>query len=302
MKDTVDQLTVGVDRIAKQNRFALGSGLKTFSGRSSENPREFLTHFNSYALFCEWNEESKLNAFKLALIGQGNCWVEALLDAEKDTFEHLQTKFKLDYITNKQTDIVKKARGTKQKQGQSVEEYTYVMLNLLSSTEKSVADKVMYYVEGLLTPIRTHVMGFDPQTLQEAVQKAKIAEEIQRIRGDQSVATKSDFMTLQSTVSGLKSNLTEAFKKQAGVSVNYQRNNMNDRAMTSRTTDAQPRCHNCNMTGHLSPSCRKPPVCFRCKKPGHIMRNCRSQNGAVNYGVYSRNSNGQTQYSNRSEN
>ena len=155
---SVEELTHGVARLVTQNRQSIATGLNKFAGSEKENPVTFLDSFNAHATFCVWQETTKRSAFPLVLTGAASIWFSRLNHDIKQNWALLQAAFQTEYVTKQARDILHTFQRRKMYNTETVSAYPTLMQELFSRINRSEADLVYYFVEGLLPEYRKHVM------------------------------------------------------------------------------------------------------------------------------------------------
>src|ERR1043166_8037799 len=176
-------------------------------------------------------------------------------------------KFKRQYCsTFRRAQWTQKLRNHKQKPGDTVEKYVSELYELWHRIDpyniRSEIDKIQEFIEGLRPEFIIHVQGMMPETVDQAVQKAKSIEialsmntglseyslnnnYLKRTEGG-SVPLKYNSKT--SEESEIERLVEEKLRKRLGNMPNNNRNNQNRNVI---------RCHNCGKEGHKARECNK---------------------------------------------
>ena len=68
-------------------------GPEPFSGKSDENPTDFIARFEQYTDYNKLDDDQKLACFAYLLKGGARDWHDGLVDDQKDTYPHLKNNF-----------------------------------------------------------------------------------------------------------------------------------------------------------------------------------------------------------------
>jgi hypothetical protein len=149
----------------------------------------------------------------------------------------------------------------KQKEGESVNIYTYELMNLAKHANDSMTDKekLSYFIRGLLPTLQSDVITKKPATLNEAIEFAKVKEialkQIQTLQGNlkfNEELLKSQQILLE-TMNKLvdKVNIitssNQFFSKNFVKQKNFQKPSSNFKR-NERTLDGKPICKFCKKT------------------------------------------------------
>ncbi len=149
----------------------------TFSGLNNENAREWLQRFEQYCKLKTIEGERKIMTFKLLLRNIAKCWLDNIDASEKDTWSKIKTKFETAYTsTSKQWLIAQQLEARKLKNNESCETYISDVLttgNQLSLSEREMRQSL---IRGLTPRLRAHVIQFNPDNLDDTVQRIYLGE------------------------------------------------------------------------------------------------------------------------------
>ena len=129
---------------------------RDFSGYPQDNPRTFLSEFESYALLHELSEHDprRIAAFHLHLKGPALVWFNSLSDAARKSWTHISILFKEKYVNfNWQSATVIMESEIFQNMvlspGQSLEDYFSKLSEKSQMLEKPEHELVAKFISGL---------------------------------------------------------------------------------------------------------------------------------------------------------
>ena len=173
------------------------------------------------------------------------------------------------------------------------------------------SDRIQELLDGLrpefIVPVRTAM----PETVDEAIKKAKAVEiGLSTNMGLSDYSLKRDYLQrgggqipmkfhTGQEEKGMEAIIEDKIKEgvnkilrnqQSQQSNNYPRNNHNNNNSNRNSQRSEITCRNCNRKGHFTRDCRSPQInsqrtplkCFNCGQIGHISRNCTRQNNQNN--------------------
>jgi len=149
-----------------------------FRGRSSDDPETFLRQFVHCCQYKEYTEPKKFTFFKLLLLDSAADWLDQQPLAVSGDFDRLRQAFEERYKT---PDIwkhiaAKEIFNRRQKADENVEGYIVSMRKLAKMI--AADDKITSYaiLDGLKPHISMYVTQQKPETIQQILEAAKIAE------------------------------------------------------------------------------------------------------------------------------
>ena len=150
-----------------------------FTGQAQSDASEFWRRLTSYLAFKDINDDAeKLKLARAMLVSDAADWLEALPNTQKSTFDQLKEAFEKHYIMPTALRFKSASELFKRRQAisESVDEYAGRIRSL--SKKIQVADSTLLYafVSGLRPNIATFVLTRNPDTLQAAIDDARIAE------------------------------------------------------------------------------------------------------------------------------
>ena len=152
--------------------------LPTFGGSSDENGFDWLRNFRRFAAFRELNDGKKLQLFQYLLKSSAADWLESLPVAATDTYEHLEQAFRERYETS---DIVKYRTAKdifnrRQLPTETVDTFISDVRKLGRTIEAHSSMIKMAILNGLQPQIASHVVRQQPETIEDILAAARIAE------------------------------------------------------------------------------------------------------------------------------
>lgn len=273
--------------------------LESFSGKESEDAREFVTRFLQFANFQKWNEERRLTAIPLYLTGNAAVWYNGLTDAQlhdlQSILEGLVEHFDPEanrWLLRQQLD--KRVQGTRE----SISEYAADIKRLCQRLQLPKDECLHCFTRGLKPSIKNYVYLQQPKTLENAEYLARLKSSVSD--NEPQVALMSEMGSIVSNlkamaVSQAKANSVAAFGNfdrpyyDNGNSNNRQRPMTNDRDRPVNRDDLQQivrelrreirdtnrRRPNTNNYGRNRRTATGEPICNSCGRAGHISIRCR---------------------------
>ena len=149
-----------------------------FSGKPTEDPGDWLRAFSNYSTFKGYNDAQKRNLFRVLLTGPAADWLDNRTYPETATFDNYKTDFEARYKTPEVMKY-KSARQIftrRQEDGETTDDYSTSMIKLGKVIDVS-EDMLRYAIlNGLKPDIATYVTQRNPQTLEELLAAARVAE------------------------------------------------------------------------------------------------------------------------------
>jgi len=165
-----------------------------FSGYTEEDPSEFWRRLTTYLGFKGVDDNAeKLKLAKALLVQDAADWLEGLDPAQKGTFDQLKDAFEKHYIKPTALRFRSASEMFKKRQApnETVDAYAARVRNL--SKRVAVTDTTLLYafVSGLKPQIATFVLGRNPESMNAAVNDARIAEmsQVETTSSDNSLLT-----------------------------------------------------------------------------------------------------------------
>jgi hypothetical protein len=155
---------------------------KCFSGRSSDDPETWLHKLSKYAGYKHCTDEHHLDLFKVLLTDIADEWLIALPDGDKDSLAHLTAAFRTRYLENQMSRCRAATNMFDYKQrDQSVDDYAtnIVKLALKAGHKRDAETTFQALMVGLRPSIRSAVAMFEPKTITDLIDRARMAEESQ---------------------------------------------------------------------------------------------------------------------------
>jgi hypothetical protein len=149
-----------------------------FTGAHDQDARTWLNTLSDYIDYKGVEDDKTLALFKLRLTGHARDWLVTVPDNQKDTFVHLSTAF-LARFQPKELEKYKFAKdlfNVRQEPFESVDEFITKLRKKASLVGLDAQLQIFAALNGLLPTIASYVMEHNPNTLDEILQHARVAE------------------------------------------------------------------------------------------------------------------------------
>lgn len=255
--------------------------VKKFSGLSQDDGKSFISDFEAYCSLTKLsNDKLKLAAFQLHLCGPAKIWYDNLIVHDWNTLRDLFTG---KYVEISQSDIIYQAerfQNFRLMPNSSLDEYVANIQQCGVKLGKTDTDMMLTFINGLPQRLAFFTRAGSPQTLDRAVEAAKLGEAYGYRDSDShtvAAARPATNAELERKVDDLSQKL--------------------DRLLSMSNIE-KPRpdiqiCHTCNGEGHFKHQCnlaRGKPIqdanCQLCKQNGHEARQCRTRFPAQDQGNF----------------
>ena len=151
---------------------------KTFTGKTDENIEAFLTQFDRFCDINNRDEAYKLQTFPLLLDGRAYTLYQELPDEIQQDYTTLTANMKQYFATTVlpplhafETLYTQKMANT-----ETVQQFFEKILKKSKNLNIAPEQKTALFISGLPKKIKTYVINEKPDTLAEALQKAKEGE------------------------------------------------------------------------------------------------------------------------------
>ena len=149
-----------------------------FSGKPTEDPGNWLRTFSNYCTFKGYNDIQKRNLFRVLLTGPAADWLDNRTFLDTATFDNYKTDFEARYKTPEVMKY-KSARQIftrRQEDGETTDDYSTSMIKL--GKVINISEEMLRYaiLNGLRPDIATYVIQRNPQTLEDLLIAARVAE------------------------------------------------------------------------------------------------------------------------------
>ena len=147
-----------------------------FTGGISENAREWLNNFESYASLNDLSEKDKILTFSLLLKAGAKLFFNNIPEHECKSWNNIKECFKATYLDSNKWIISQRIENKRLLPGESCEKYISDMteLSLLVGMEDNEFQKCL--IRGLPEQLKWHVVGFNPKTVEETVQRILLGD------------------------------------------------------------------------------------------------------------------------------
>ena len=150
--------------------------LEHFSGKSSDNAKEFLASFENYSKLNNIPDSEKILTFEMCLLGTAKVWFLTLPEETKKNFKMISELFQKDYVQNNQWLNTTRLENRKLRIGETAEHYITDMSNLALLTGIKDEELGKALIRGLPDQLRWHVISFNPTTLSDTIQRILLGE------------------------------------------------------------------------------------------------------------------------------
>ena len=263
-----------------------------FKGLASEDADRWMGRFQSYAEYCNMDDQKKVRIFRLLVEGSAEVWLNGLEDAVKQNWGQLKEAFMEKYVNANNLTWLKEQGllARVQDQKEAVEVYITDVRQKCNQLQKGEAETKSIILRGLLPEIKAFVIGQQPQTLDDLEAKAKLAESIENMKPK---PNQDKVNMLQETYGKNFGELTKSLSalqdtvQQQSRDLQFVKNNIKSQGFTRRSNPQQPSfgrnfkpfCQRCKQYGHQTDNCVRRPqagdtVCYNCNQRGHLKRQC----------------------------
>ena len=149
---------------------------KDFSGKTTDNARDFLSSFKNYCALNNIVGDEQLLTFEMCLSGTAKCWFIGLHDDTKKDITLVYSEFENNYLKSNQWLNTTRLESRKLLRGESAENYINDMSNLALLVGIHDQELSKALIRGLPDKLRWHVMTFNPTTLGETIQRILLGE------------------------------------------------------------------------------------------------------------------------------
>ena len=149
-----------------------------FLGKPTDDITAFLSHFERYSKFCEWDSKQCLRALPLYLQGNASSWYTSL-DTCFENYDDLVNALK-DHFSNPASMwlLRQQLSARKQQETESLANYAADIRRLCKRLGLSDSEGMHYFIQGLHADLKSHVILGQPKTLAEAENLAHLKEAV----------------------------------------------------------------------------------------------------------------------------
>lgn len=272
-----------------------------FHGHSSDNADKFLQDFSNFTTMNELNnDERKIAAFYLHLVGPARTWFGTLEANQKDTWAHLETAFNRKYINlDQQNDagLLTESiifNNIKLSGAQALEDFHSLVLEKGTRLNKNGMDILSKFIEGLPQQLAFFVRASRPADHQAALVSAKMGEAY-GYRQESTTTTSSNSRDTDVGLKELKDSVRELTQQVSAIQVSMK---PKQTEMTGVPQYFTPPCSSPQYYYHnpqpqyeqyvpqvsavrFSAPQQGPRTCYGCNGSGHIKRNCNWTGGST---------------------
>ena len=157
----------------------ISTGPVPFYGKPTDDFPAFLSHFEHYSNFCEWDDKKCLRALLLYLHGNASSWYTSIDTKKFETYNNLVEALKGQF--SKPASIwLWRQQLSARKQGETepLTNYSSGIRRLYKHLGLSNTEDMHYFIQGLCTDLKGQVILGQPQTLAEAQHLANLKEAV----------------------------------------------------------------------------------------------------------------------------
>ncbi len=233
---------------------------KPFDGSNTQDIDYFLSKFEKYASFCQWNDRKRSRALQSMMSDNAARWLQRQEVDEDTPYDAVITLLRERYsITEAQRfQLRTELSAIAQKDQETVDEFADRTEQMCNQLNLDDASKIHHFVTGLQPSVRHHVMRTQPTTMETAINAARAEEGVQRSKSSDKTEA-SLTMLVKRLVSQLEATSLSS-----------------DTPVIRPITSAKEKCQLCQGSDHTAPSCRSHTVCQLCASPQHLAPQCPS--------------------------
>lgn len=288
----------------------------TFEGKADESFSQFLTEFNQYAQYLQWDTLTKTRILPMLLKGRSKLYFQTLEEKDKIDFKNIVQKLTEKF--DNQNNIMLNYTSLDRKQGPSepVREYaTDILQRIQNANITNESQKCYIFMKGLLPNLACEVYKSQPKDINAAEKAAIIAEEASKLK-----PVDKGFESIHEAIRNISEQISEsnslANKAVADISTTKQvrfDNNSYQSQRQSRNRVVQHHDNNHSKFRHKRLSSQSPKrtsnfnseqfehynafcrrcnkthpwgrhiICYKCNEIGHTQHNCRANFKTLNY-------------------
>ena len=213
-----------------------------YSGARTSDPIKWSSSFKEFVTFNGWSDQQATRAIPLYLSCKAKGWWDQLSQSIKDQGLHAILEALITHFNDKGIKYVFDTQFAeiKQKQGESVEDYSDRLDRLAARTKKSDQQKLTVFMSGLLPKLKVQVIPKQPDDYSSAVSFASLLESFNL--DDGSTKTEDPVPVKSTTVPD-----TETIAMAITQSLANQNKSNNLPVVI---------CQICNKRNHVAPNCR----------------------------------------------
>ena len=184
---------IEVEELFKMYRKEMTRGTEPgiFTGRISENAREWIHNFESYCELNNINEEAKILTFSLLVKYGAKSLFNSLSDNERKSWDTIKAKFTTTYMENNNWINEQRLENRRLQAGETCEKYIADLTELSLLIGMDDRELKNCLIRGLPEQLKWNVIGFNPGTVNETIQRILLAEATIKGSNQQEVSTTS---------------------------------------------------------------------------------------------------------------
>ena len=189
---------------------------KKFTGDGDYSARVFLRRFNQYATYKQWDDAARFRSIPLFLDNAAEIWYASLQPAPAN-YDQFQQALLQSFETRVSTFVDEQTfKRYTQKPDETVRQYHSRMIEAAERLNIAPNAQLNHFLGSIHPRLKTQVITHNPATLEEALDKARLAE--QALTPIQATA---DPGTLENQIAAFKSKLAEQNRKMQTQEIKY---------------------------------------------------------------------------------
>ena len=165
-----------IEDLLKTNNSRKSFQPSKFSGKTSENAREFLSTFNNYCKLNNISGDEKLLSFEMCITGAAKSWFNGLTTDTINDFNKVQSEFNENFVQNNAWINTTRLDNRRLLPTESAEQYiadVSELAQLVGATDNELSKAL---IRGLPNGLRWNVISFNPKSLSDTIQRILLGE------------------------------------------------------------------------------------------------------------------------------
>ena len=147
-----------------------------FTGKTTENARDFMSTFNNYCKLNNIDDTDALLTFEMCLSGAAKCWFNGLSPESKKDIKQVEKLFKKNFLQNNQWLNTARLENRKLLATESAEKYIADMSELGQIVGVTDSELSKALIRGLPRRHKWNVISHNPSSLSETIQRILLGE------------------------------------------------------------------------------------------------------------------------------